>query len=356
MSRLRILADDLTGALDSAAQFAPVAGAVPAFWGPPPDLPWPAAIDAGTREMPAGEAATLTRRLAAVLEGAEPAFKKLDSLLRGHCAAEIAACLPEFEHCVIAPAFPAQGRITRDGRQLANDGAEWRPVGPDLRSELAERGIAARLRRPGESAPDGVSFWDAATESALDQLVAECLCLKGRVLWCGTAGLASALAGRAQVPCPALPTPKLALVGSDHQVSVAQLSAAWSHVRRIVRGDAEEAAPIARQLRRGNVAVAVVVPPGLARVDAGHHIAGCLARLLAGLDPPGTLIVAGGETLRSVCIALGARRLDVDGQVAPGVPASVLRGGRWNGLRVVSKSGAFGDPGLLARLLDGETR
>jgi D-threonate/D-erythronate kinase len=35
----------------------------------------------------------------------------------------------------------------------------------------------------------------------------------------------------------------------------------------------------------------------------------------------------------------------------PGIPTSVLRGGVWDGLRIVSKSGAFGDAGLLARLL-----
>ncbi|HET6182844.1 MAG TPA: four-carbon acid sugar kinase family protein [Acetobacteraceae bacterium] len=356
MIRFRILADDLTGALDSAAQFAPLAGAVPVFWGPPADLPWPAAVDAGTRELDSEEAAALTRFLVPVLEEADPAFKKLDSLLRGHPAAEIAACLSEFDHCIIATAFPAQGRITRDGRQFVAEGAEWRLVGPDLRSELAERGVAARLRRPGEPAPDGVSLWDAASESALDQVVAEGRCLAGRVLWCGTAGLASALAGRVPVPAPALLPPILALIGSDHHVSVAQLSAAWSFVRRISRGDAEEAAPIARRLARDNVAVAVVVPPGMGRPEAGHHIAACLGRLLGWLDPPATLLVSGGETLRAVCRALGAARLDVDGQVAPGVPASVMRGGRWDGVRVVSKSGAFGDPGLLARLLHGEAQ
>jgi uncharacterized protein YgbK (DUF1537 family) len=69
---------------------------------------------------------------------------------------------------------------------------------------------------------------------------------------------------------------------------------------------------------------------------------------------PGTLIVAGGETLRALCAALDADGLVVDGEIAAGVPASRLRGGRWDGLRIVSKSGAFGDAGLLARLLQGE--
>ena len=227
-------------------------------------------------------------------------------------------------------------------------------MGPDLIAGLRAAGLAVQACLPGDAAPEGISLWDAETEADLDQITAECRCLPGRVLWCGTAGLAAALAGRRPVPAPELPRPILALVGSDHQVSVAQLSAAWSHVRRIVRGDAEEAAPIARHLARASTAIAVVVPPGMARAAAAHHIARSIAGLLAKLERPGTLLVAGGETLRSVCACLGAARLDVAGQVMPGIPFSFMCGGRWDGLPVVSKSGAFGDAGLLARLLQGE--
>ncbi len=352
MSRLRILADDLTGALDSAARFVPTEGRIPTVWAPPRHLPWPAAIDAGTRELDAAEAAFLARRLSPVLDEAAPAFRKIDSLLRGHVAAEILASLRGFNHCVIAPAFPAQGRITRRGRQLVREGDQWRDIGPDLATALDAVGCDIRLCRPGEAAPEGVSLWDCEADPDLDRVVAACRYLSGRVLWCGTAGLAGALAGHEAVACPPLPGPVLALIGSDHPASVAQLSAAWSQVRRIARGDADEAARMGRLLARdGAVALAAVVPPGLTRPEAARHIDGCFSRLLARLDRPGTLLVAGGETLRTVCVALGAGRLDVDGQVIPGVPTSVLRGGRWDGLRVVSKSGAFGDAGLLTRLL-----
>jgi uncharacterized protein YgbK (DUF1537 family) len=352
VSRLRILADDLTGALDSAAQFVPTEGRIPTVWAPPNTLPWPAAIDAGTRELNAKEAAALMRRLAPVLDEADPSFRKIDSLLRGHVAAEISTCLRGFAHCVIAPAFPAQGRVTRAGRQFVADGEGWREVGPDLAASLRELGLNIVLCRPGDSAPEGASLWDAEVESDLDLVVAKCRCLPNRVLWCGSAGLAGALAGRAPIPQPQLRGPILGLVGSDHPASVAQLSAAWSRVRRITRGDAEEAARIARLLAsNGAVIVAAVMPPGLTRAHAARHIAGCFTNLLARLDPPGTLLVTGGETLRMVCVALGAGRLDVDGQLMPGIPTAVLRGGAWDGLRVVSKSGAFGDAGLLARLL-----
>ncbi|MBW4091942.1 MAG: hypothetical protein HIU82_12680 [Proteobacteria bacterium] len=360
MTALRVLADDLTGALDTAACFVGAEGPVPTVWKPPVALPWPAAVDAGTRGMSEEGARAVMARLCAVLEGAEPAFRKIDSLLRGYVAAELAACLRWFDHCVIAPAFPAQGRVTAGGRQFRAEAGAWRDVGVDLPAALADWGIGVRLCRPGEPAPPGVSLWDAETDAELDAVVAEARVLPGRVLWCGTAGLATALAGRAAVQEPDLPGPVLALIGSDHPVSVAQLSTAWKQVHRITSGGADEAAPIARRLMQGHAhgqvpgghaAVAVVVPPGASRAAAAEHIAGSFGRLLAGLDRPGTLMVSGGETLRAVCDALGGTMLEVDGALAPGVPASLMRGGRWHGLRVVSKSGAFGESTWLARLL-----
>jgi uncharacterized protein YgbK (DUF1537 family) len=75
--------------------------------------------------------------------------------------------------------------------------------------------------------------------------------------------------------------------------------------------------------------------------------------VVAAIEKAGTLVIAGGETLRRLCASLGVVGLEVDGEVVPGVPTSILRGGAWNGQRVVSKSGAFGDAGFLARLLAG---
>ena len=74
----------------------------------------------------------------------------------------------------------------------------------------------------------------------------------------------------------------------------------------------------------------------------------------AGLDPPGTLFVTGGETLRGLCSRWRAKPRVV-GRVVPGVPCSVICGGRWNGVTVVSKSGAFGPPHLLRDLLARQT-
>ena len=90
---------------------------------------------------------------------------------------------------------------------------------------------------------------------------------------------------------------------------------------------------------------------GLSRAEAARRIAREMTTLIAALEPPGTLIVAGGETLKAVCLALGAHALEVTGRIVPGLPRSVLQGGRWAGVDIISKSGAFGPSELWRDLL-----
>jgi len=95
------------------------------------------------------------------------------------------------------------------------------------------------------------------------------------------------------------------------------------------------------------------LPSGIDRLQARERINRTFSALVQRVGRPGTLFVTGGETLRDLSDALGATRLEVDGEIAPGVPTSLLRGGAWDGQRVVSKSGGFGDTGFLATLLEG---
>jgi D-threonate/D-erythronate kinase len=319
MTHLRLLADDLTGALDSAAGFVPLTGPVSVTWHAVA-AQRSVAFDCGTRDLPAEQACESMERFSHLLDDGAPAFKKIDSLLRGHVALELAVCMRRFDHCVLAPAFPFQGRITRNGRQLVHSGGGWRDTGVDLSTELHALGVAARTL-------------DAETDADLDSIVAEGRRLAGRVLWCGTGGLAGALAEHKPVPCPVLPPPILALVGSDHAVSRAQIAAVPASLR--------------------NALITCEPSPGSDRHAARAHIGATFATLLGRVERPGTLFVTGGATLRDLCDALGVTRLEVDGAVEPGVPTSLSRGGAWDGQRFVSKSGAFGDTGFLARLLKG---
>lgn len=356
---LRLIADDITGALDTAAEFIGLFGAVDIAWGDAPAGPGSLALDAGTREVTRDAARDRVRALAPALRGAGIAYTKIDSLLRGHAAAQIAACfgLGAWTHCIVAPAFPAQGRVTRGGRQWARgpDGA-WATVGADaLPRLLAAEGLRARLAADGEPPAPGITVFDAETEDDLLRVAALGRRLPGPVLWCGSGGLARALAGgSAPVPCTTLAAPVLGLFGSDQPASARQLAACGDAWVRIADGGAEDARRVTQRLATSGAAlVSVALPPGIGRDAAATRIAAAMATLTHGIDRPGTLIVAGGETLRALCGGLGATHLAATGIVAPGVPRSVMRGGRWDGVAIVSKSGAFGADTLWRDLLAG---
>jgi len=149
-----------------------------------------------------------------------------------------------------------------------------------------------------------------------------------------------------------LPRPVLGLFGSDQPATVAQLAACAPHWTVLADGGPASAAIIARGLATAARALASFIHPfNTSRNVAGDRIAQTLQHLTNRLHPPGTVVAAGGETLRSLCVALGATSLEVQGRMMPGVPHSVMRGGRWDGVSVISKSGAFGHPHLLRKLL-----
>jgi uncharacterized protein YgbK (DUF1537 family) len=351
MTSLRLLADDLTGALDSAAEFVALTGPVQAFWhgAIPPELPPNAALDSGTRERDANNAAAIVHRLAPHIASGGIAFKKIDSLLRGHTIAELAACMHDWHYCALAPAFPYQGRITKDGRQHARtaDGT-WHPVGEDLVAALRKTGIPAQPGQFDTALRPGITVFDAETDDDLRQVVATVRRHPHRVLWSGTGGLAQALAAGATAPSlPPLPGPILGLFGSDQPATTAQLAACEPHWINTT-----DAAAIKRRLDTTGLAlVSFDMPAGTSRAAAASLIADECQELARTLPPPGTLLIAGGETLRTLCQALGATSLEVQGRIVPGVPRSIMRGGRWNGITVISKSGAFGHTNLLRDLL-----
>ncbi|MCA0422256.1 MAG: hypothetical protein LCH61_02860 [Proteobacteria bacterium] len=353
MTELRLIADDLTGALDSAAAFASVIGPQRVVW---QEGQAGSVFNTGTREVSEADAARRLHRLALFLAPAPDrlGFFKVDSLLRGHAGVELAAVLGQvpFDHVIIAPAIPFQGRVTRQGRQYARVGDSWTVTGEDLAARLRGQGYDVMTARAGDALPRGICLWDAETMDDLDAIVGAGRAARGRVLWVGAAGLAAALAGASGAVAVAPRAPLLGLIGTNHPIMRGQLAAvqALSLARdEDVRGVVED---IEALLASDGVAF---VNAGLTdAADRGAVQAGILRRIagvLGRVTRPGALFVSGGETLSGVATALGAVALDVFGVFEPGIPASRLIGGRWDGLTVFSKSGAFGAPDVLSRLV-----
>lgn len=341
MIRLAILADDLTGALDSAAPLA-VAGPVPVATtlAALPDALAAAgalggqviAVSTRARAVTPAEAARRLRAALAALPPDVAIFKKIDSRLKGNIAAEL-DCLPD-RPLLVAPAIPEFGRIVRDG-QVTGFGVD-RPIPVAARLGAA----AARALIPDTETPDQMA---AALRAAPP----------GAIL-VGARGLAQALAAtldptpfHASAPDPA-PQPQGPLrlaVGSRDPITLAQIDAlrdAWPGLRHVP-------APAGRLPQPSGDAGAVLlrIVPGPAEEGlAPDRIAARFARGAAGwLAGAGTLVLSGGETAEMILDHLGIGLLHLRAEALPGLPLCSAAG-----RVIVTKSGGFGAPDTLVRL------
>ena len=87
---------------------------------------------------------------------------------------------------------------------------------------------------------------------------------------------------------------------------------------------------------------------------AGNLAARALARacrLVVERAAPGGLFLTGGSTARACLLALGVSGLRLEREPLPGIAAGVALGGRWDGRAVITKSGGFGAPDAVRRLV-----
>jgi len=348
-----ILADDLTGALDSAAAWAD-AGEVPVFL----DEPGPSAqavqvVATGTRDVPPASLPALLTPSLDWLVATGSAFKKIDSLLRGNTFAELSWLMRSgrFAGVVFAPAFPAQGRFTVQGRHWV--APPHHPEGPrthehpgTLMQAFANVGLNARIPiRVQDSLQDAgkVVIPDILNDHDLDQLATLTAGPQAQPwLWCGSAGLAWALARQvaAATPAPANsvapPVPAqgltLVLTASRHPVlreQLRQLPPIKTHAELLDLAEAQPLSPAEAQARL---------------MQRMHTVVTTQPR-------PDALVVVGGDTLLALCRAAGVRSLQAGPSPRAGWGRARLVGGLWDDLTCYSRSGAFGPPDDLRALL-----
>jgi uncharacterized protein YgbK (DUF1537 family) len=396
-----VIADDLTGAADTGAAFAQRGWSTGVILAPDRlgHLPPLDTLVATTesRALPASEAATAVAQTAARLEqagalsGAPWIYKKIDSALRGHPAAELAALMRALraDRALVAPAFPAQGRTTAGGRQLVNGTpVEKTTFGPDTAgSDLPALFSTARLVGLAEvrhgaahaarlMAVTGPAVWigDAENEDDLRALVQAAEACGIRLL-CGSAGLARALAatsGAGREPEDGAPVPPrarqgavLVVAGSRHPATARQVAAAGAGGLAVVlppdalaqdahpaQAIAETAGLAAARLAAGQSAV--VTAAGLPDCPRGaREMARRLGELAAAVVDRAPalagLVLTGGDIAAATCAALDGGLVRLRGEVQPGIAIGWLVDGRRPGLALATKAGGFGrEDALLA--------
>ncbi|WP_244641058.1 four-carbon acid sugar kinase family protein [Allosediminivita pacifica] len=332
-----VIADDLTGALDSGVAFAGagrrvmVARRVADL----PDVLRSGAeivvVSTGTREADAATAQARIREVMAAVDLSTIGlvFKKVDSRLKGRVTEEVAALADGLPvgTVVAVPAIPSMGRVQSQGRLTG--------MGVAVPIE-----VAGRFHGP-------VEVPDARSDVELDRIVGT----RSDVLWVGARGLAFALArslyGMAGVRAtPEVAQPFLVAIGSRDPITLAQAEHLSHRVPVHVAPDGRMSAPppvapiAALQLTNGG--------GGRDGASAGADFAEAVARTMAA-HRSAALLATGGETADAILDKLGIGTLEIRSEIAPGLPVCEAQA-PWGSITVMTKSGGFGAPGLLAEI------
>jgi uncharacterized protein YgbK (DUF1537 family) len=406
LRRLRwgILADDLTGACDTAAAFAQSG------------LTATVVLDLRSRRRLGAELLVLSthsrhddpasarrkvRRACAWLRARRHPvlFKKIDSTLQGNIVAEVESLRDAagFATALVCPANPAQGRVVRGGVLWVRGNAHR-----DLRRSFREQGLREFVSLEGPLAKRRVQaalelgspfiLAGAATEQDLLCLVEAALGARPKVLLAGSAALAATLArflsrrsrpvaagvppavepgvppgggtagepgaldlresrpGGKMPPSTAGGTPAATLVLSGSNNSVTRLQ-----IAQLTRNcGAREFALLSQNLDDLHATLlsdrcAVLRVPVHGRPDRE------ILRSLAGLAPLfraphiGGLVLIGGDTAQLVCRWLRPRGITIHGEMVPGLAWGRFIGGLADGLLVCTKPGGFGSSSSLLR-------
>lgn len=343
--RLAIIADDLTGALDSSVPFALAgltvlvaltpAGLDEALAGEPDVV----VVNTASRAAPPERAAVIAGEVATRLLAAAPAivFKKIDSRLKGNVGVEAdrIASIMGRTGIIVAPAVPDQQRFVRDGC-VEGRGVDGR---------LAIAPALAGLDLP-------VLVADAMNEGDLDRLVASSDWTTHLAV--GARGLGQSLArhlgGNANGVAFARRHRTIFAFGSRDPITGAQMDllVAAGGVSSVLEAPAggllTSAGPVDMPALLRCTGPLTLDPTAVAE-QFGEGVAQVVRE-----TAPNVLIMGGGDTALAILTRLGVRVVTPRGEIEPGMPWFEVADSHGNSLVCAVKSGGFGAPDSLLKL------
>ncbi len=407
MIKLLVIADDFTGALDTAVQFTKkgVATMVLTDGGFPtggvPCHMKVLVVNSESRHLPPGTAYRLVYEVAhqAKLAGVPHIYKKTDSALRGNIGAELSAVMDAYGSTPLyfLPAFPSMGRVTKNGAQFIDGVPVNQSVfGRDPFEPVMDFDIGSIIRRqsnvpvyhyPAGRLPGlsygGIHVADAETDTDLLQA---CTVLQKNgppPLLGGCAGFAACLPELLGLPSEmdfsVLPFRKiLVLSGSINPVTFKQTEHAGKNgflcitlepKQKLTEGffstpegqhfvsRLEEALGdnryvlVASARTEQDVAQsdAVAQMKGLIPAQAGGVIArnmGALGAEICKRHPDLSVFIIGGDTLGAFLHSMGSGTIFPQGELLQGIVQSLIYFNN-EPRAIVTKSGGFSDENAL---------
>ena len=362
------LADDLSGALETAAAFHHAGWPVRVVLSPTAR----GATARGTvlgittetrNASPVEAAATVTQALAlGRAGGGRLLFKKIDSTLRGPVAAEVTALATAMPETTIlfSPANPRAGRTVRDGLLLVGGvPVAQTEFGRDPVSPVRESAIRRLLGEVGARLVVPEIETDADLAAAVAGIARE-----GRA-WVavGSGALARAVAAH-QVASPSTvvpalpifpPGPALMIGGSAHPINRRQIEELVRlrglSVHEMGLNDPMPAVRAAIASLNASRAAVLVLEPH--RGDSRTTLQVLTAGALAAVKEGGVrrVFATGGETAFALCEALGVGALDFVAEIEPGV-ALASGVSHLGPMMFAVKPGGFGDEQTWVRVFD----
>ncbi len=394
MERWAVIADDLTGALDTALQFRKarqqtMVSTRPGVW---PSRGPVVAMSTESRHVAAASAAESVKDAYQALQDRASAriYKKTDSLLRGNIGAELRALCDTAGSgpLVFAPAYPTGGRTTidgihrLDGQPVAEAAPGRDPLTPVVESHiptllrdsggLRARDVPLDVVRGGQEALVGaltrarrngveVVAPDVETDDDLQAIASALGAWAGGRISAGSAGLAENLArpdrgsakpeglGRSAFVAAVVGTP------SAHTREQVERALVTGFARRVqIRSHTDiEAAVREIRLNQSNDRMTIfdttlegTAPRPEERRQQLRCVGDLCRAIVDAVDQPG-LILTGGDTARAALDALEVDAIEVLGEIEWGVPGGhALRGTR-RVASVVTKGGNMGGPEAL---------
>ena len=409
--RLAIVADDLTGAVDSAAAyraFNPAANCLVIPWSIEPVQRWDQVlanhapdllcISTDSRNIDANTAANRVSLATgwALINGFR-LMKKVDSLMRGNLTSELDAFMSEATTAgcsfLFAPALPNQGRVTAGGHQyhgsqlITESQASADPLAPALDSELksfisGERPIhqldLEQVRDPSLaehlqrlSTRGAVVIADAATEDDMVRLRRAALNLP-QVALIGSSGILTDIPALPQVAAPLIFTNLLIITASRRKEVKDQLKYFSAHVNksRSIRVDPDDlpaASTLCESIQTAfaegdSCLVAIessaILDPDIKqrRLQAAEIVnllANCLQTVCASPRVPLLAVILGGDLAQAFCASAGIDAILVqESSLKGGAVSKVLGLESFQGVSILMRSGGFGDADALSYLTE----
>ncbi len=349
--------------------------------------------DTETRGMSGKEAYSTVSQIIENIDfsGFKYVIKKVDSTLRGNIAEEIKAVDEAFKSDLVffAPALPDLGRTTVEGvhclngtpitqTELARDPVK--PVTEDNIKKVLEKIYAEKVVHVNiKDLQDGnfdfsagrIFTFDASSNDHMQTIINKGLQTGKRILWVGTAAMADNL-----FEIEYRTAPSLAVVGSVSSVTRSQVKFAENSGIKILKvpiSDIIEGKEINNTVNEAVKILAqgkdlIIISPASYSLEEYERInisgagksmttneisifvqdaLGEISKEVLEKIKISGVFLTGGDTAIGLFKKLGALGSSISGEVTTGIPLMRLRGGSFDGLKVITKAGAFGKEDIL---------